>query len=321
MSKLAKCIASAVLATTLTTTARAEQTLKPVLLSEVWRVGSNGTVVIQVDRRSVLVVDNPRPGHDYRLKAGSRLIVRAAHVQLKDVVTISGASADAPPLQPDPKPIADTGPAGAHGDPGHGGGRGGNGKNGADGIQGVSGVDGNRIILDIGDVSGSGQLLIADQGGKGGQGQQGQAGGKGGQAGHGGKARSGVGCDASGGDAGPPGLGGAGGRGGPGGVGGQGGALKISAAVAKAARLDENTPPTAHGESGMVTIYYGGGLGGEPGTGGRGGPGGEGNDGGEGDGFCNGGHGVGKAPDTPDTTENLGSGPAGPKGTVVTLPH
>jgi hypothetical protein len=320
MRPIARYIASTVLVSTVTSVA-AEQPLKTVLLSEAWRIAPNGAVVVQVDRQSVLVVDNPRQGREYRLHSGSRLVIRAAHMQLKDVVTIFGASADAPPSQPAPKPVAGAGAPGAHGDPGNGGGRGGDGQAGADGDPGSPGFAGNQIILDVGDVSGTGQLLVADQGGKGGRGQPGQAGGKGGQAGHGGKARSGVGCDQSGGDAGPPGLGGRGGRGGPGGQGAAGGSLKISGAVEKIAQLDENVPPSTQSRSGMVTIYYGGGLGGDPGSGGKGGPGGEGNDGGEGDGFCSGGHGVGKAQDTPDMKEDLGSGLVGSKGSVVKLPR
>ena len=281
------------------------------LLSAMW-VRTESGVVIQVSSADRLVMD--AEVSPYILK-GSRLVIRAAHVVLRDQVQILSFSPnDLPPKISDFDKAATKGPDGTDG--------GGNGHEGTGGSQGQAGNSGSpqgAITLNFGMVEGAGSLLINGSGQKGGPGQRGQTGGKGGTAGRGSDAVQGADCKQSGGNAGIPGDGGQGGLGGKGGTGGSGGHFRISKGVSDLATSYDNLAEVKPPGSGKIVIIYSGGEGGGPGAGGTGGDGGEGNDGGSGSLSCDGGHGSAKKPKRADQTQDLGVGDLGAKGSLMII--
>jgi hypothetical protein len=227
----------------------------------------DGTIVIQTGADDVLVFQGA--GKPIDLK-GSSLIAKAARVRLEGISVIRSFTVDLLHGEPLPKiGIADRGTdrstagrcAKGNGCDGDAGGQ------GWTGAIGDSGKDAGKIVLDFGQIDGSGELIVASVGQRGGRGQTAGAGGRGGEGGRGADRACGLVDPGDGGNGGDGGIGGLGGKGGNGGSAGE--ILFTSTLLPSLIKK-------------QIRLYSVGGLGGLGGQGGKGGDPGKNGEGGHG---------------------------------------
>ena len=214
MNRMMKAIPGAILAaailttTAIPTTVGADEPLREVYFHDLARNRIGNVIVAQIDsEREILVFS----GGELALE-GDNLIVIADHARI-DADTIIRSFTQTGRLAKPGKPNqAAAGANGANdGDAGMAGAA------GNSGVAGDDGASAGKVILRIGEVTGSGRLIVDLYGQAGGKGQ------KGGQGGNGGDGRNGRARVCGGDEPQAGGAGGDGGIGGQGGVGGRGG--------------------------------------------------------------------------------------------------
>jgi hypothetical protein len=235
--------------------ARAEE-LREIYFLDLIQNRTGNTIVVEANPETEILVFN---GGQLALE-NRNLIIVARHARIDADTTIKSFSLVTRLPRPGRPPQAEAGAAGTKEAP--------NGLNGNTGVAGAPGDNGSaagKVVLRIGEVSGTGRLLVDLSGQDGGKGQ---SGGQGGDGGKGLDGASGTCGESEAENGGNGGWGGIGGQGGPGGRGGNGGILIYSAALESLIEPGQFAFTTKAGQPGA------GGDPGEPGNAGAGGAGG-----------------------------------------------
>jgi len=235
--------------------ARAEEALREVYFLDLVQNRTGDTIVVEANPETEILVFN---GGQLALEHRN-LIVVARHARIDADTSIRSFSLVSRLPRPGRPPQAEAGAIGTKEAP-----AGMNGNTGVPGGPGDNGSAAGKVVLRIGEVTGSGRLVVDLSGQDGGKGQ---AGGQGGDGGQGLDGAKGVCGESAAQDGGAGGWGGIGGQGGPGGRAGNGGILIYSAAL---------EPLIERGQFAFVTKAGRPGAGGDPGAPGNAGPGGAG---------------------------------------------
>jgi hypothetical protein len=235
--------------------ARAEEQLREIYFLDLIQNRSDNTIVVEANPETEILVFN---GGQLALE-NRNLIVVARHARIDADTSIKSFSLVTRLPRPGRPPQAETGTAGTKEAP--------DGRNGNTGVAGAPGDNGSpagKVVLRIGEISGTGRLIVDLSGQDGGKGQSGSQGGDGGKGLDGANGTCGENEARKGGDGG---WGGIGGQGGPGGRGGNGGILIYSTALESLIERGQFAFTTKAGQPG---------AGGDPGEPGQAGPGGAG---------------------------------------------
>jgi hypothetical protein len=235
--------------------AHAGEQLREIYFLDLIQNRTGNTIVVEANPETEILVFN---GGQLALE-NRNLIVVARHARIDADTTIKSFSLVTRLPRPGRPPQAEAGAAGAKDAPG-----GLNGSTGAPGAAGDNGSAAGKVVLRIGEVSGTGRLIVDLSGQDGGKGQ---AGGQGGNGGPGLDGAAGTCGESEAQDGGDGGWGGIGGQGGPGGRAGNGGILIYSAALESLIEYGQFVFSTKAGRPG---------AGGDPGEAGIAGPGGTG---------------------------------------------
>ena len=228
--------------------ARAEEQLREIYFLDLIQNRTGNTIVVEANPETEILVFN---GGQLALE-NRNLIIVARHARIDADTTIKSFSLVTRLPRPGRPPQAEAGAAGA------------NGNTGAPGAAGDNGSAAGKVVLRIGEVSGTGRLIVDLSGQDGGKGQ---AGGQGGNGGPGIDGAPGTCGESEAQDGGDGGWGGIGGQGGPGGRAGNGGILIYSTALQALIERDQFAFATKAGRPG---------AGGDPGEAGNAGSGGAG---------------------------------------------
>lgn len=236
--------------------ATAEDVLREVYLHDLAKNRIGNVIVAQTNPETEILVFN---GGELALEADNLIIVaRHARIDADTFIRSFTQTARMGKLG-EPKQAARGGDGAEQGDAG------GHGAAGASGIAGDNGASAGKVVLRIGEIAGTGRLILDLYGQAGGKGQRGGQGGDGGN-GRDGRPRVCGGVNPQ--DGGDGGWGGIGGQGGPGGRGGNGGIVIYSKALAvliESGGFHVETAagkPGAGGDPGKAGDPGGGGLGG-----------------------------------------------------------
>jgi hypothetical protein len=235
--------------------ARAEE-LREIYFLDLIQNRTGNTIVVEANPETEILVFN---GGQLALE-NRNLIIVARHARIDADTSIKSFSLVTRLPRPGRPSQAEVGAAGTKEAS-----NGLNGNTGAAGAPGDNGSAAGKVVLRIGEVSGTGRLIVDLSGQDGGKGQSGGQGGDGGKGLDGADGTCGESEAQNGGDGG---WGGIGGQGGPGGRGGNGGILIYSAALESLIERGQFAFTTKAGQPGA------GGDPGEPGYAGAGGAGG-----------------------------------------------
>jgi hypothetical protein len=235
--------------------AYAEEQLREVYFLDLIQNRTGNTIIVEANPETEILVFN---GGQLELE-NRNLIVVARHTRIDADTMIKSFSLVTRLPRPGRPPQAEAGAAGTKETP-----RGANGNTGAAGASGDNGSAAGKVVLRIGEVSGTGRLIVDLSGQDGGKGQ---SGGQGGDGGKGLDGAAGTCGESEAQDGGDGGWGGIGGQGGPGGRAGNGGILIYSAALQALIERGQFAFSTKAGKPG---------AGGDPGEAGHAGPGGAG---------------------------------------------
>lgn len=235
--------------------ARAQETLREIYFLDLIQNRTGDTIVVEANPETEILVFN---GGQLALE-NRNLIVVARHARIDADTNIKSFSLVSRLPRPGRPPQAEGGAAGTKETP-----AGGTGNTGLPGAPGDNGSPAGKVVLRIGEVTGSGRLIVDLSGQDGGKGQGGGQGGDGGRGLDGAEGVCGKSEAQNGGDGG---WGGIGGQGGPGGRAGNGGILIYSAALESLIERGQFVLATKAGKPG---------AGGDPGAPGNAGPGGAG---------------------------------------------
>jgi hypothetical protein len=235
--------------------ARAEEQLREIYFLDLIQNRTGSTIIVEANPETEILVFN---GGQLALE-NRNLIVVARRARIDADTTIKSFSLVTRLPRPGRPPQAEVGAAGTKEAP-----AGANGNTGTPGAAGDNGSAAGKVVLRIGEVSGTGRLIVDLSGQDGGKGQ---AGGQGGDGGPGLDGAAGTCGESEAQDGGDGGWGGIGGQGGPGGRAGNGGILIYSAALQALIERGQFAFATKAGKPGP---------GGDPGEAGHAGPGGAG---------------------------------------------